>query len=86
MLPFEQLVEVTGMQADTWFDYTAGMDMVTVNLLDSSEFEVKTAFRIAVLAFSERSCGISQSATIRPWTRLRKLIIERLQVYVPERN
>lgn len=53
MLPFEQLVEVTGMQTDTWFDYTAGMDMVTVNLLDSSEFEVKTAFRIAVLAFSE---------------------------------
>ena len=53
MLPFEQLVEVTGMQKDTWFDYAANIDMVTVNLLDSSEFEVKTAFRIAVLAFSE---------------------------------
>lgn len=55
LLPFEQLVEINNMQKDTWFDYSTTLDMLQVNLLDSSEFEVKAAFRISVLAFAE-SC------------------------------
>jgi hypothetical protein len=53
MLPFEQLVEVNGIQKDTWYDYMTSLDQLQINLLDSSEFEVKAAFRITVLAFSK---------------------------------
>jgi hypothetical protein len=55
ILPFEQLVEVNGIQKDTWYDFTTTIDQLQINLLDSSEFEVKTALRIIVLAFS-KSC------------------------------
>lgn len=53
LLPFEQVVEVSNIQKDTWYDYDTTVDMLQVNLLDSSEYEVKMAFRISVLAFSE---------------------------------
>jgi hypothetical protein len=53
LLPFEQTVEVNGMQKDIWYDYATSLDQLQVNLLDSSEFEVKAALRIAVLAFAE---------------------------------
>jgi hypothetical protein len=53
LLPFEQLVEVAGMEKDIWYDYVTMLDQLQVNLLDSSEFEVKAALRITVLAFSE---------------------------------
>lgn len=53
LLPFEQLVETNQMQADTWYDYSTMLDLLQVNLLDSSEYEVKVTFRIAVLVFSE---------------------------------
>lgn len=53
MLPFEQLVEVSGISADTWYDYEAALDSLQVNLLDHSEYEVKAALRLSVLAFEE---------------------------------
>ncbi len=55
MLPFEQLAEVSGISADTWYDYYAAVDMLQVNLLDHSEYEVKAALRLSVLAFEEES-------------------------------
>jgi hypothetical protein len=48
-------VEVNGIQKDTWYDFTTTIDQLQINLLDSSEFEVKAALRITVLAFS-KSC------------------------------
>jgi hypothetical protein len=52
-LPFEQLVEINGIQKDTWYDYMTSLDLLQVNLLDSSEFEIKASIRITVLAFEE---------------------------------
>ena len=53
ILPFEQLVEVNQMTENTWCDYQAAVDVLQVNLLDNSEYEIKAAIRIAVLAFEE---------------------------------
>lgn len=53
VIPFEQLVEVAGISADTWFDYDAAVDMLQVNLLDHSEYEIKATLRLSVLAFEE---------------------------------
>ncbi len=55
ILPFEQFVEVTGITADSWYDYDIIVDSLQVNLLDHSEYEVKATFRIAVLAFEEET-------------------------------
>jgi LysM repeat protein len=52
MLPFDQVVEVSGIQKDSRYDSMTSLDQLQVSLLDSSEFEVKAALRITVLAFS----------------------------------
>jgi len=49
-LPFEQFIEIEGLDAtkEVWMD--AHMEQLQVNLLDNSEYEVKATLQIGVLA------------------------------------
>lgn len=54
-LPFDQLIEINGMQKDTWFDYETVLDHLQINLLDNSEYEIKASFRMGLIAFAKNS-------------------------------
>lgn len=53
MLPFEQVVEVSQISENTWYEYDASVDQLQVNLLDNAEYEIKASLRLSVLAFDE---------------------------------
>jgi hypothetical protein len=53
ILPFEQVVEITGISENTRYEYQAAVDQLQVNLLDNTEYEIKAGLRLAVLAFDE---------------------------------
>ncbi len=55
MLPFEQLVEVPGMSENAQYDLDYGVDQLNVNLLDSTEYEVKAAISLRLLALEKQS-------------------------------
>ncbi len=54
-IPFEQFVEIPGFSDDTklWMDYK--MEQLQVNLLDSTEYEIKAVIEIGVLALAEKT-------------------------------
>ena len=53
-IPFEQFVEISGFSEDTkiWMDYK--LEQLQVNLLDSTEYEIKAVIEIGVLAMEEK--------------------------------
>ncbi len=53
-IPFEQFIEIAGFSNDTklWMDYK--MEQLQVNLLDSTEYEIKAVLEIGVMALEER--------------------------------
>lgn len=53
LLPFEQLVEVDKITENSRYVYDAAIDMLSVNLLDNAEYELKAAIRISVMALEE---------------------------------
>jgi hypothetical protein len=53
-IPFEQFVEIPGFSENTkiWMDYK--LEQLQVNLLDSTEYEIKVVIEISVLAMEEK--------------------------------
>lgn len=53
-IPFEQFVEIPGFSKNTkvWLEYK--MEQMQVNLLDSTEYEIKAVIEIGVLALEEK--------------------------------
>lgn len=54
MLSFEQLIEVPEMSDNVIFELDCGVDQISVNLLDSTSYEIKAVISLAVLAVKER--------------------------------
>lgn len=51
-IPFEQFVEIEGLTEETQVWTDAHIEQLQVNLLDSTEYEVKAVIQIGVLAFN----------------------------------
>jgi len=56
-IPFEQFIEISGFVEDAklWMDYK--MEQLQVNLLDSTEYEIKAVIEIGVMALNEKKCS-----------------------------
>lgn len=56
-IPFEQFIEVPGFSENTkvWMEYK--MEQMQVNLLDSTEYEIKAVIEIGVLALEEKQAS-----------------------------
>ena len=53
-IPFEQFVEIVGISENTklWTDYR--LEQLQINLLDSTEYEIKAVIEIGILALEEK--------------------------------
>ena len=57
-IPFEQQIELQGVNEKSLCRLDAGVDQLQINLLDSREYEVKAAIHIAAIAFEKRNITV----------------------------
>lgn len=60
-VPFEQFVEIPGMDANTCCEVNVQVDQVQVNLLDNSEYEIKGVVSINAIALQQDEVSVITS-------------------------
>ena len=60
-VPFEQFVEIPGMDAHTCCEVNVQVDQVQVNLLDNSEYEIKGVVSINAIALQQDEVSVITS-------------------------
>ena len=60
-VPFEQFVEIPGMDAHTCCEVNLQVDQVQVNLLDNSEYEIKGVVSINAIALQQDEVSVITS-------------------------
>ena len=60
-VPFEQFVEIPGMDANTCCEVNLQVDQVQVNLLDNSEYEIKGVVSINAIALQQDEVSVITS-------------------------
>lgn len=57
-IPFEQQIELQGVNDKSFCKLEAGVDQLQINLLDSKEYEVKAAIHVAAIAFDRKDITV----------------------------
>ena len=57
-IPFEQQIELQGVNDRSFCKLEAGVDQLQINLLDSKEYEVKAAIHVAAIAFDRKDITV----------------------------
>ena len=64
MFPFQYVIEMPGIHEQANYEVTASLEQITINLIDTSEFEIKATVNLCAIAFENKKGYVIQELSL----------------------